>query len=373
MAIELPRHIVNSISKNETSIGAHPSLPPDDENKFLLRIINDTFVELSDGIDNIDDMKDTLSSLVTTCHKNESNNIASLEELCLKVVNELMPIPDDTIDIDARIVNNIDTKQQRMVPEDTVDFTFDSISDMNYLTDEVYKRRMLNALIYGASMYYSNDVELYLLDLYKINPELSLLYSKILRYNNVLLYMEKDTIDNNNMEAGVVDVYIEGNGNSVKIESKGIIFPILLCETIKGLLELAISYGLPKERIKADYVVKKSDFKYAENWDMRIGLPLWKRIVKLSETIGMDMNNVGINFFFMQLSMLDNDMFNNFLQEVFANTKRGASMLYRMMIDIIIQKEKDRFIKHIDMNNDAYQINDNDYFNADELITDSQL
>jgi hypothetical protein len=371
--IELPKHIINSINKNETSIGEHPSLPPDDENKFLLKVIKDTFYKLSDGVTGINELKETLPSLVTMCHKNESNSISSLEELCLKVVNDLMPIPDDTIDIDACIVNNIDVKQQRMVPEDTVDFSFDSISDMNYLTDEVYKRRMLNSLIYGASMYYSNNVELYLSDLYKINPELPLLYTKILKYNNILLYTEKDNIKDSNTEAGVVDVYIEGKTNSVKIESKGIIFPILLCETIKGLLELAISYGLPKERDKADYVIKKSDFKYAENWDMRIGLPLWMRIVKLSDAIGMNMNKIGINFFFMQLSMFESNDFNSFLQEVFAGTKRGAKMLYELMSDITIQKEKDEFIDYVNMNNDTYQINDNDYFNADELIVDCQL
>lgn len=374
MSLELPKHIINAINKNETSIGDSPALPPEDESKFLLKLINKEYADLTDGVENVETIKDELPMLITMCRKNESNNIPALESLCIEVINRIMPIPQDTIDIQANIVNNIDVKQQRLVPEETIDFSFDSIDDMKNLTDEIYKRRMLNALISGASVVISEDVEIYLSSLYKINPDLPSLYNKIMKYNDILLYSEKDTLNQNeNTEGGNVDVYIQSQENMVTIEAEGIMFPILFCEVIKGLLELAISHGLPEEREKAEYILKKSDFKLAENWDIRIGIPLWKRITAMFERINVNIYDVGVNFFFMQLALKHCYDFNEFLQEIFLGTKNGERLLSDMVTEIMNSKEQDEFNDYMKSKNDAaYQINDNDYFLPDELIVDSE-
>lgn len=370
--MKLPIHILKSINANETSIGNNPALPPDDENKFLMKLIKTEFEELTKDINNNDDIRQDLSLLLTQCQKNESNNIPSLEELCINTINKIIQIPEDTIYIEAKIVNKIEVKQQRMMPEQTDDFSFDSIDDINYLTDEIYKRRFLNALVNGASLVYANNVELYLSELYKINPELPSIYNKIMKYNTILLYTEKDTFDNNSVEAGNVDVYIQSEQNMVKIKSQGLIFPILFAETIKGILELAISHGLPKNIDKAEYVIKKSDFKIAENWDNRIGIVLWKRINYMLNNINIDIDEIGINFLFMQLSMLSAYDFNKTMQEVLAGTKQGEKLLHDIIDEIIQQKEEDDFNDYINQQNSAvYQITDSDYFEPNELIADS--
>lgn len=373
--MELSKYIINSINRNETSIGDNPAIPPEDETKFLYKIIKKEFEELTNGIDNVDTVKEKLPSLLIDCVKNESNNIPALEELCFKVVDRFMPIPEDTISIEAKIVNNVDVKQQRLVPEDTSDFSFDSIDDMSHLTNEIYKRRLLNALINGAAMYYATKkTEYYLIDLFKINPDLPALYNKILTYNNILLYTEKDTLeDGKNTDAGSVDVYIQSQDNMVKIKSQGIIFPILLFETIKGLLELAISHGLPDNREKAEYIIKKTDFKLADNWDMRIGLPLWNRIVAMFEKINVDLDEIELNFLFMQLSMLETYDFNNTMKEIFAGTKQGEHLLADIVYEIKEKIEKDDFDDYMQKQNDAtYQIADDEYYEPDELIVDSE-
>lgn len=372
--MELSKYIINSINRNETSIGDNPAIPPEDETKFLYKIIKKEFEELTNGIDNVDTIKEKLPSLLIDCIKNENNNIPALEELCISVVDKFMPIPEDTIDIEAKIVNKVDAKQQRLVPEDTSDFSFDSIDDMSHLTDEIYKRRLLNALINGAAMYYATKkTEYYLIDLFKINPDLPALYNKILTYNNILLYTEKDTLeDGKNTDAGSVDVYIQSQDNMVKIKSQGIIFPILLFETIKGLLELAISHGLPDNREKAEYIIKKTDFKLADNWDMRIGLPLWNRIVAMFEKINVDLDEIELNFLFMQLSMLETYDFNNTMKEIFAGTKQGEHLLADIVYEIKEKIEKDDFDDYIQKQNDAtYQIADDEYYEPEELIVDS--
>lgn len=376
MSLSISKHILKAINKNETSLGDHPALPPDDESKFLLKIVEHEFGYQTNaiGVENIEEIKNNLPSMITSCKKLEENSRNALENLCVEIINRIMPIPDDTLNIEASIVNNIDVDSERLVPEKTDDFSFDSINDMKYLTDEIYKRRMLNCLISGASTMYMFKPDFFLTDLYKINPELPYLYEKIMRYNEILLYSENDDITNeDSTDAGCVNIYIETDMNKVRVHSEGIIFPVLLSETIKGLLELAISHGLPENREKAEYVLKKADFKLAENWDLRLGMPLWNRIEKAFKDIDVNIDEIGVNFFFMQLSMLEPSEFNNFLQEVFLGTKDGMERLFNMVNNIMQEKDMDEFDDYMkNMNASQYQITDADYFEPDELIIDSE-
>ena len=45
---------------------------------------------------------------------------------------------------------------------------------------------------------------------------------------------------------GFVEVMLGNRDERVKINSQAEIFPILLCETLKGFFELFVSHGLPK-------------------------------------------------------------------------------------------------------------------------------
>ena len=161
----LPSHILKALRDNKTSLGEHPCFPPEEEEKFLVNLVSTTFEELSDkvGIEDYETLKSELSNILTECKKIEKNNIGALEELCGKIINDMFQIPQDTLKIEADIVDKIDTSTERLVPEKTAeDFSFDDIEDMNYLTDEIYKRRMLNALVSGAGMYYMNFIGNYI-------------------------------------------------------------------------------------------------------------------------------------------------------------------------------------------------------------------
>ena len=142
-------------------------------------------------------------------------------------------------------------------------------------------------------------------------------------------------------------------------------------ETIKGLLELSISHGLPESREKAEYITSKSDFKLAEVWDQRLGLPLWKRIVSVMKNIGEDPLEIGLNFLFMEISKLKPNHFNTVMQEVFANTKAGHHIMKELSNKIQYEKERDEFDDYMSQQTDdnQYPLNDGD-FTSDELIND---
>lgn len=369
----LPKHILKSLMNNKTSLGEHPSYPPEEEEKFIVRLLGATFEELAEKVDeaDIEDVKEKLSNLLEKCKKIEQNNKEALEGLCTNVINELFCIPEDTLNIEAKLVEKVESKEERIIPEKTSDnFTFEDIDDMNYLTDEIYKRRMLNALVAGASMFYMSNISTYVQALFEINEDLPSLYKKILNYNNILLYLDKDTFDiDNTTNAGRVDVNISSSDTYPSIKAEAVLYPVLLEEIIKGLLELAISHGLPKSIDKAKYVIGKSDFKLAEIWDLRLGYPLWKLINNEVSACGYDILEVGLNFFLMYLSEMDCKQFNKSLQEIFARTKRGREIISDICEEILYNKEKDDFDNYIQTRNaEIIQINDDDCFTPEELL-----
>jgi len=371
----LPKHILNLLSTNKTSLGKHPAFPPDRDDMFTTYLLQETFDELCDKVDDIDykTMKDELARIIGECKKIERKNKEALEQLCGKIINDIFQIPNDCIDLQIFLVDNVDVSNQRILPEKTNDFSFDNIQDMNNLSSEIYKRRILNSLVEGASMYYMNYFKKYINELYEINADLPSLYKKIIDYNNILIYCEKDHINKENIgNAGKVDVVISSRDTYPSIKAEGILMPILLEETIKGLLELSISNGLPEDFEKAKYVISKSDFKLAEMWDMRIGYPLWKLIENGMKDCGYEMTEVGINFFLMQLSEMDYETLNNSLQEIFAKTKKGKEILSDIADEILYEKDKDEFDDYIRTKNDStVQLNDDDCFDAEELLWDN--
>lgn len=367
MAI-LPKHIIKAVMSNDTSLGEHPAFPPEDEEKFIIKVLSSKYLDATEGlpVNDIQQIQHELSALLSQCVKMESGCKEALEQLAVKVASDIFSIPQDIINIEANIVASIDTSTHRMLPEKTDNFEFDSLEDMRGLSDGVYKRRMVDALVAGAANYYATKMENYLQDLFNINPELPSLYKKINQYNSALLYLLDLNSDDakTTIEGGKVDVYV-GNGQSqIKIVAEGIVFPALLEETIKGVLELAVLHGLPKDRKKAAYIMKKADFGAAEMWDLRLGLPLWERIINICE------DDVEPNFLLMELSSLEYDEFNEVLGEVFAHTKKGKTILKEITANIIKKQGEDDFHQYIDMRNSEFQLDD-DEFKPEELVDET--
>lgn len=368
-----PKNIIDIINSNKTSLGDNPAIPPELNEKFLVFLVNEHYNNIAEQFSHIDinELSNELSKTITECRRYELQNRQALEQLCMELTNEIFGIPNGTIMIDMKLVDKVDAKQERLVPESTIDYSFDNIEDMKNLTNEIYKRRLLNALIIGAATYYAENISFYTNELNHIDPILPKLYEKILAINSLLIFHTKQYKNGSRTDGGKVDVYLSNPETPVRIKAEGIMFPILLEETIKGLLELSISHGLPESREKAEYVTSKSDFKLAEIWDQRLGLPLWNRVVNIMENIGEDPLEVGLNFLFMEISKLKPSHFNAVMQEVLANTKAGHNIMKKMSDKIHYEKERDEFDDYMlqQDNDNQYPLNDGD-FSSDELIND---
>ena len=49
--VELPKHIIKSLRTNRTSLGEHPAFPPEEEEKFIVNLVSDTFNEIVENTD----------------------------------------------------------------------------------------------------------------------------------------------------------------------------------------------------------------------------------------------------------------------------------------------------------------------------------
>ena len=99
----------------------------------------------------------------------------------------------------------------------------------------MYKRRLLNALIEGASENYAYNVGNYIKEIYKINPELPGLHEKIVRYSDYLMYaLDETSLRTSKGTDGTVEVRLNAEPKVISIKAYGTLFPILLTKRDKG-------------------------------------------------------------------------------------------------------------------------------------------
>lgn len=330
---ELPKDIMKALARNLTSLGDHPSFPPEEEYKFDSKITLERFQQVKDDVLSIEDLADysvqglskAVNQMILECQEIENANKEALEKLCFNIVVDLFAIPEDIINFSCTLTDSISPKSIRAnVKPVSTDMTFIDINHMNSLSDEVYKRRLIDALITGAAMNYSKIKKEYIGDLYEMNPKLPKLYRDIIKIMNYLMFVKNDIgiSDEDKKQIGVVNVLIGNRTRRTEINAEGVIFPVLLMESIKGMMEAFAAHGLPKNKKEASYVMSKADFLAAEPWDMRMGPILWDCFEEAMQEKDTKM----VPNIFVEIVSLPIDEFNNLMKEIFAKTKKSKKV-----------------------------------------------
>lgn len=330
---ELPKDIMKALARNLTSLGDHPSFPPEEEYKFDSKITLERFQQVKDDVLSIEDLADysvqglskAVNQMMLECQEIENANKEALEKLCFNIVVDLFAIPEDIINFSCTLTDSISPKSIRAnVKPISTDMTFIDINHMNTLSDEVYKRRLIDALITGAAMNYSKIKKEYIGDLYEMNPKLPKLYRDIIKIMNYLMFVKNDIgiSDEDKKQIGVVNVLIGNRTRRTEINAEGVIFPVLLMESIKGMMEAFAAHGLPKNKKEASYVMSKADFLAAEPWDMRMGPILWDCFEEAMQEKDTKM----VPNIFVEIVSLPIDEFNNLMKEIFAKTKKSKKV-----------------------------------------------
>lgn len=376
---KLSSELYNNLSKHFTSLGNNEAFPSEKKYPFDYQIIKDRYVEIVDEFNSLNlpntdrrNLTSLLSDLVTECSKIEKPNRDIFNKLCEKIIKETLYMPDDTILFRCLLTDRVEPKKQpRIMPEEDDEekniYTFNDVNEIDLTNKEVLKRRFLNSLVQGASYCLLREaLNNYKDELFKIDDNLPQLYHKIIALNDYLLFQKEVKIDEKNPQhTAYVDVTLKSNGNKTMIEAQGTIFPFLVMEAFRGCCELFVAHGLPNDRNKMNYIIGKSDYMTAEQWDLRFGVKLWQMLSK-----GIEDTNV-IPFFIDSISTINVDEFNSTMKEILSNTKKGNEILKSIIDDCYNSITYDDMPSDITTTTDNMRavISDNkeEFFTLDEI------
>lgn len=369
----LPK-LERDLRERKHSLGDHPIFPESDELHFEEKIIGERFGEVirevkryfnTNDIDNVKIMQE-MYPMIKECMKIEEKNKKELEELAIKMIRDEYNIPEDMVEIEAELTPNINMEGTKLnaIPIRVDEVDFDSHEDIAKANSEVYKRRFINAMNQGAAMKTNHMFHMVDEDLTKIDPTLPTKYGKIMSAADYMYYIV-DNIDNSPaITGGIVKLELPTNENGIpKIKAQAMIFPVLIHELVKGVMELLAAHGLPKNPKIRNYVLGKADYLKAETWDMRLGPALWSKLTKLIPPEDFHLKH----YLYADLCSLPVEKFNSDMREIMAGTKLGKDIVNKMLTKIKIDLQKEEFNRVMDERRQESERSSNIIDNTDDL------
>ena len=365
--------IQSKIEKGETPMSSNPALPrkDDDEmdNSFEQLIASKRFKDVVEKVKRYTGMRDVsqnqlmnlqrmLMGAVQEVKQIESNNEGYLEQLAVDLVKQELAIPDDAFQYDVELtsmpgqidMSGMKTDSEEPEDEDVIEqfgVSEDEAEDdlENFMAAfekfdlEKAKRRFINSLIQGASKKGHYMFHLVEEQLNSINPRLLNLYGVLMSINDLLYWILPDQMV---MSAAASGQGMEGKEevdettDPPTIKAKGLFFPILVHEIVKGVYEVMGTQGLPDDPKAAEMVMASQDTLPYEIWDLRLGPVIWEKFTeaypdKLYED---DMREIQ-NYLFSRFSALTTEEFFEVAKMIMSGSDEGKQIVSRMVDEII--------------------------------------
>jgi len=294
----------------------------------------------------------------------ESRNKQTLEKLAVALVTKELSIPKGALQFDAKLIglgqSESTEKMRRQSEEPSREEMTDLFKDaanhendieafldaMDTFDKEKSKRRLINSLIGGAAKKGQYMYHLVSEKLNEIDPDLIELYTVTTAIIDHLYWLyPEETIEamsgSGGGEAGTSEINNETDPPTVI--ARGINFPTLVHELIKGVYEVFGTHGLPDDPRQAEMIMGSQDTVPAEAWDLKLGPVFWELLQKsypieiLSEE---DMKYIQ-HYLFMRISAMKADDFFELFREVLEEKPAGREKIQRMVNEIVKELEED--------------------------------
>lgn len=297
-------------------------------------------------------------SLMSAAQEEYRIGVENLERKAVDMIRKQYNIPVDAVEFDAKIVGippqmltgrDMSPEQMNQISRQ-VGVKVGKIERSNIkmgrgtkqppegkteeqLKPSIKRRRLTNAMMHGAARKSQN---LYHLDdqLREENPELGKNYSNVMAANDANYFLIDDETIRREGESGIhagnvrVDL---SNQKKPKIIAQGMVFPILLHELSKGVVELMSLWSLPEDRDIRQYVLDKTDNIESETNDIRLGSKIWERFVA---QIPVDNQEV-ISLTWNMLQELSDSEFNSIIEGLIQNRTESQQKIKRMANDAV--------------------------------------
>jgi hypothetical protein len=371
-------HIEKELRDDSHHLGGNKSLPrTGTEQHYSEKLASKRFKDLVTkvkrywGVEVVDPrMAMEVMQLLRQAMMIEKDHTDQLEQLAIDIVREEFDIPDDQVDIEAKLVQGqISGEGMQQKPKENPEMPeIETEEDHDRLNSEVQKRRMLNAIMQGAAKkghYMFHMVEE---ELESIDPRLIGIYGKLMSMTDLTYWMIPSMAggsgggddDGGGMKGG--REYLDLSGDKPKIVAEAWIFPVLLNELIKGSMELLAAHGLPEDEREAQYVIDKADFLESEVWDMRLGPGIWEKFIDAIDGNSYDIKH----FLYYEIAQMPANEFHEFMKELLSGSKKGKQMLTDLANDVqadIKKRESDEVLG-------SYGDDDFDYGDDDVMDPD---
>jgi hypothetical protein len=391
--------IQSKIEKGETPLSDNPAFPEsENQSTFEELISSKRFKDVVDKVKRYTGMTDIsgqnafmqlqrlLMSAVQEVKQIENGNEAQLEDLAVELVKREMSIPDDAFQYDVKLLESpsqMDTsklaKQSEEPSSEEIQQTFGVSEDEaeedleNFMAAfdkfdlEKAKRRFINSLIQGASKKGHYMFSLVEQELNQIDPKLLNLYGVLMSINDLLYWIIPDEMmdmmaGSGGGVAGTEE--IDDTTDPPTIKARGVFFPVLVHEVLKGVYEVMGTQGLPDDPKAAEMVMASQDTLPYEVWDLRLGPVIWEKFTQsYPDKIYEDDLKEIQNYLFSRFSALSTEQFFELAKEIMGGTENGKKAVAKMVEEIIEELKGQAFEDAL-----SGDFDDDDDFNLDNFL-----
>ena len=337
------------------------------------QLAQESFEEIADNIRRktgkqnvtIDDVQRLLSTSIMSAAQEEYRiGTENLERKAVDMIRKNFNIPADAVEFDAKITG---IPPRMLVGRDLSQREMDQVSRQagvkvgkinreglkmskgdkqppegkthDELKPQIKRRRLTNAMMHGAARKSQN---LHHLDdqLRRENPQLGQNYSNLMAANDASYFLLDDQTIKSQGESGIHagNVRIDlSNPERPKVIAQGMVFPILLHELAKGVVELMSLWGLPEDRDIRQYVLDKTDNLASETNDIRLGTKIWEKFVA---QIPVDNQEV-ISLTWNMLQELPDTEFNSIIEGLIQNKGDAKQKVRRLAEEALDELQRE--------------------------------
>lgn len=306
------------------------------------------------GIQNISPMMmQQMFQIMGEVSQIEARHKEALEQLATDIVSEEFDIPDQMLeatlsppgtDLGFDSDDDDDDDDDGDSPQMDMPKQPKSAQRMEELEMHVDKRRIINALMQGASKKGHYIFHMVADELDAIDPRLMGLYGKLMSLADFQYWIIPDSTmsgqaggvekiewrkaekpEDDDEEEEMENVNVEEGDEIPVVVAKAWIFPLLVHELIKGTLELsAINWadGHLDFEEQAE-VIKRADTVEGEIWGMRLGPGMWEKFLDCVGTENYDIKQ----WLFHELTKLPVEQFHEFMKEILSGSQRCEEVI----------------------------------------------
>lgn len=186
--------------------------------------------------------------------------------------------------------------------------------------------------------------ELVAAELNRIDPQLLSLYGILMSINDLIYWLMPDEAvqmmaGNEQNMAGKEE--IDDTTDPPTIKARGVFFPVLIHELIKGVMEVFGTHGLPDDPKSQQMIMGSTDTLPNEIWDLRLGPVIWEKFMNSYpvELFEDDKKHIQ-HYLFARFSALDTQQFFDIAKKILSGNPEGEKFIKTMVNDIISDLKK---------------------------------